>query len=369
MSRPPLISKEKTNPRRPAPRPKRARTLILSVFMLLLMCGWSATIVIIIGRPDIIGYERVRDARQTDSAIQGTVGALALTADTIGTQIVTQGIGLQEQYRQIQETRSALEIREQRAQATETQQILYAQFTQTANANFNAQQATQSALDAAATVSAINQLATQARQSFDATQTAIAGSWWTPAPTAPPNIAIIEGGFENLSENSTWQGLPPTSAWALVNGNALAAQNDAATLLTSRTDFGASYTVQARFQPSSVNTDVNLLFGLTDGGAAYGLRAYYVDGRVISIVLFRFERATLGDPLGLPVTESQIVEIVSGDLVTGIIDLRVQVSGADVTAFIGAQQVITATLERSPIQGAAGVQAKTGTQVISFTVE
>ncbi len=366
MSRPPLISptssEDKTNPRRKPPAPRRRLTILLLLVAVALACGWAATVSLILGRPDVFGYERSRDLRPSEAALDATGAALASTQ----AQVSTFDAALQTLARDAQSTRAAQLDRERQLDGTQTQQAVYADFTRTAVANRNAQQATQSALDAAATLNAINQLATQAALAFQVTQTALAGNLWTPIPTAPPNIVMIDGGFDNRSESLAWSGLPPNAAWALSGDGGLLARVDHAVLLTSA-DTGVRYTVEAQYRPASADADLDLLFAVSGGG--YGVRAYYVGGQVTSVALFRFEAGALADPAGLAVRDAQVITFASGALTADVIDLRVEVNGAAARVLLNGQQVLISELPDAPATGAAGVHVPQGTALLRLVAQ
>jgi hypothetical protein len=357
-------SEDKTNPRRKTPpAPRRRLTILLLIVTVLLVCGWTATIMVIIGRPDVFGYERARDQRPIEAALAATGAALASTL----AQVSTNDAAVQTVVRDLQATRAVQFERDQQLQGSETQQSVYADFTRTAVANLNAQQATQSALGAAATLTAINQLATQAALDFQVTQTALAAKFWTPAPTAPPNIVTIDGGFDNRSESLAWSGLPPNAAWALSGDGGLLARVDHAALLTTAPESGGRYSVEALFRPGSANADLNLLFGVSGGG--YGVRVYYVDGRVTSVALFAFDAGALADPAGLIVRDSQVITFASGTLAADLIDLRAEIEGAGVRVLVNGQQALIAELPGPPERGAAGVHVPQGTALLRLVVQ
>lgn len=369
VPRPPLVPPEqKLPPRYVAPSKAQRRIIALLVMLVFLMAlGIVTAVVIVVGRPELIGLERQRDLAQTELAIESTRSAFVLTEAFLVTEAARQqaaGIGLQA-------TQAALVNRENRVQGTETQQAVNADITRTAVADSSFRQATESALNASATQAALAALATRVQQDFVATQTAIAGGLWTPVPTAPPNIIVIDSGYANTPERLQNTALPPNRVWSQTSAG-LVAQVDHAALLTRADSFGRNYTVFVDFTPApDAATSYDVLFGVRETGDSYGVRVFHSRGRISAVQLFRFEYRWLAGGDGIPVTSAQVLDGLTGDLASAdSVSLRVQMIGGLVNVVVNNATLLSATLDGvTELRGAVGVQFNAGARLQRLTVE
>jgi len=342
---------------------RRGLFIVLLMLAVLLSLGLAALTYLVFDRPQTLGLARVGDLRQTDAAISGTLSALEATDAAIG-GLATQ---VQGQFQNLSATQAALQNQQAQLIATLTQRAVQDIATLTSIAQNNQQQATQSALNMAATQTAIASLAAQAQQNFQATQTALAANLPTPQPTASPNIVLIDSGFENLSESAGWDGLPPNTAWAQQGADSLVAQVNAATLLT-RGASSSAYTVTTNLSaPAESLIDVLLSVDRNTGGLSYGVRLTVQGGLITRARFFVFDAVALNDPNGLTLNDTQVLADRSG---LGILAERVTVeaivSGGTTNVMIGGQAIFALT--GSPPANSVGIQAAAGTRIFRLSV-
>lgn len=352
-------------PQAPPPQSSGARRgvfIVLLIVAVLLSLSLGALTYLILDRPQTIGLARLSDLRQTDNAVGSTLSALEVTGAAFN-GLATQ---VQGQFQNLSATQAALQNQQAQLIATLTQRAVMDIATLTRIAQNNQQQATQSALNMAATQTAIAGLASQAEQNFQATQTALAANLPTPQPTAAPNIALIDSGFENLSESLGWNGLPPNSAWIQQGADALIAQSNAATLLTRGTD-SSEYTVTTTFAPPAESvTDVLLSVDRNSGGLSYGVRVTSQGGLVTRVRFFVFDAGALADPNGITVNDTQVLGDRSGlGIPSSAVTVEVAVIGGFTNVRLNGQQMLTLT--GSPPPNTVGLQAMAGTRVSRLT--
>ena len=169
QSKPSLLPEEKskrsTQPAqriRPQQRRKKRRgcasimLLLLTMFLSVVLVAITA---IVLYNPNLLGLEEERDLALTEIAHQNTESALELTGESLN---ATAKFNAQ-QVLEVNSTLSAFSI-----QRTQIARDTIA--TETAIANQNAQQATQSALEFQATQAEFDRIATQSELNYQSTQ-------------------------------------------------------------------------------------------------------------------------------------------------------------------------------------------------------
>ncbi len=401
-SRPPLLPEEKnkrsTQPSRrvrpadmypPATvrdlaRKMRRRTslLIISIIAILLISlGWIVTLTLIAYRPDLIGYDQVRDMDATAAVFQQTAVVLGDT----GQLLDSRAIDLNATAQSVAvggianvETQTALEDREATFDQSATQTMLDTAATQTGVAVENARQSTQAAVEFASTQAAFDRQATQAEIDFQGTQaainreaTAVAMNFATAPPEVAPTFAPIpsplfnEGFVTSGLDSGRWN-LSEFTDWELADDGSIVAQRSGAWLLTQRDDL-TDYGFIVDFEPLPGSSQaafyyvpLNATIG-EDRGVTVEL---FYDGTQISAVgLYTLEGAVFDGPFweaSLPEIETQFISVVPED---GFVTVQVEVRGERVTVYLEGQAVLDVFLAETLPQGAVGVSLPEGTRV------
>ena len=376
QSKPSLLPEEKskrsTQPAqriRPQQRRKKRRgcasimLLLLTMFLSVVLVAITA---IVLYNPNLLGLEEERDLALTEIAHQNTESALELTGESLNATAIFNA----QQVLEVNSTLSAFSIQR-------TQIARDAIATETAIANQNAQQATQSALEFQATQAEFDRIATQSELNYQSTQaylnqnaTAIALGFATaPAGSgelidaSPPPPPLFNEGFSSSVENGFWS-LSSPSDWRLDDREHLIAQRNGAWILTQRTDF-ANYAVNVTFQPPIVSESYQyILLNTNDSTGTLTLELYFSGGNLSALGLYTITPNQITEATYLSAQNKNALHAVQTNIPIGdTVNVQVDIRNGRIGVFINASATMEVTLTSMPPAGAVGAYLSENTRL------
>ena len=381
QSKPSLLPEEKgkrsTQPAqriRPPQRRKKGRgcasimLLLLTMFLSLVLVAVTA---IVLYNPNLLGLEEERDLALTEISHQNTESALVLTSESLNAAAVFNA----QQVLDVNSTISAFSIQR-------TQIARDAIATETAIANQNAQQATQSALEFQATQAEFDRLATQSELNYQSTQaylnqnaTAIALGFATaPAGSgelvdaSPPPSPVFNEGFSSNVESGFWS-LSAPSDWRLDEREQLIAQRNGAWIVTQRTDFD-NYAVNVTFQPPIVAESYQyILLNTTESTGGLTLELYFSGGNLSAIGLYQITPNQINEATYLSAQNKNALHAIQTSIPIGdTVNVQVDIRNGRIGVFINASAIMEVTLTSMPPAGAVGAYLSESTRLEGIEV-
>jgi hypothetical protein len=339
----------------------------LWLLVLLLLGTLGLVGALITTQPGTFGLARIIDQDATATAFGQSAAQTAAAFAAQSSALAITRTALDGRDGALAGTAAALDNRARLLDSTATRGALDLVSTATAAAAANAAQATQAAVDFAATQAALAATATQAGRDFQATQTALSGMRPTPlaTPGAAANLLTLDAGFVSGAETHRWDVLPPSSAFARTGDGTLVALLPDATLLTQWGDYGAAYAIQAEViaAPGVAEQTFDLLFGVTDGG--FAARLTVRGGLLTTAQLYRFASPPAEGLRG----EGDVYARVEGlALPAERLNVRLRLNGGMAELAVDGANIASAMLPVSQVVGAVGVQLPQSAQLAGLRV-
>jgi hypothetical protein len=342
--------------------------VLTSLIALLLALALFTLSAIVVYAPDVVGLAPNLNVTQTQIAFQATENALedasqALEATGIALEATLQGIA--QGAFDNESTRAALINQAAVLEQNATQAALDIAATRTSIAQANAQQATQSAIDFQGTQTALDRAATQVEIEYQGTQaaisqnaTAVALGFATPSGpslTQPPSLIFDETFGQAVQAGGLWR-FGGAADWTIGEDDQLTATRAGSWLLTEQADFSA-YVVETRFDPvAGLAGQYYVLLSVTDQDGI-ALQVIYDGQQATAVGLYRVTTTQIETGSGLLGAQITPIQAVQIDIAAAeTIDARAEVTPGRIVIFINGQAVIDAAIEPPLSAGAVGVQ-------------